>query len=542
MTAVALRRLFCVVPPSAALVAALAVAGCDINGLGSGDAPQRLDIVRGASAVAQVSPEGNVVYRCFVDQLQAVVTFKNGGIDIGQGLPLNNRITWISSDPQVIEVSNECDPQFRRCDPYPAPGSAVPFPGTDGAVFGPGVLIPHKVGTATITAEFVGLTASYDVQVRDIDRVEISPSVLTMAPATSSQLKVVATVEGYPLEINNNLTWRSDETGEAAARVLTVENASDGTTIAGRLIANRLGSTPIRVSATPILCADEAPFNALHAQVQVEPLQSLRIAREFADAPNDQLIFAQAANPSGENQDQAGAAQAVLTTNESIQATGVFDSGAEQDLTGQVLLESSDPEVVAPIVIGGLVVPLSAGSVQITARYGGSSGDDESAETGDAAEDAAAEDGGEQDQAQPLPLVISNALTLNTVAGELQSIDITPDHALVSALDSQRFAAIGHFSVNGATQTQPITRQLLWSVTDANDAVTLNAGVVSSGLQAGTFVSALVKAETFKLKAQTPIATSADASATLSAETLVCVVPRDVADASCPPSAAADTP
>ncbi len=476
----------------AALIAAGAgISACDISGLGVGNRPEKLEIVRSPSLASQIDPAGNVIYRCFPDQLQAVLTFSDGAVDASTSL--NERVVWKSQDPSVVEVGNSCSPLIRQCPEYPEPGSGVPLPDTtDGGLFGPAELIPRSVGKTTVSAEFVGFTAEYEVEVREIDSVLIDQNALRLAPETSGQLRVFTNVDGFELDVSSNLAWTtSDDDSEPEDRTLLVENASPSSqTIPGRVIALKLGG-PFKVRAEPLLCKDEAEFRNLEATIQVEPLVGLQIEREFVNAPNGELI---------------------VDTSEALKVTGAFADGATIDLTGQVRTESSDSTIVgASLFFPSTVSAAKAGTAQIKVIYGG---DDNNDEEGDI---------------DP-PEVQSNSLTFNSVDGELQDFSIAPLNQTITALGRQQFTAMGTFSVAGATRTQPITRAVRWQLLTLDDKTTSAATILTSGSSIGTAISASPEAGAFKVTGTVKIGDE-----DVVKNTVLCVKKPNTPTAACPP-------
>jgi hypothetical protein len=135
-----------------------------------------------------------------------------------------------------------------------------------------------------------------------------------------------------------------------------------------------------------------------------------------------------------------------------LAATGHFDDQSTQDLTAQAEWTSSDPNVTIGNVAGskGLATSTALGATTstITASF-----------------DA---------------VVGSTVLTVKAV--DLQSLEVTPAAATVTALHYQQFAATGHFS--DAT-TQVMTAEVGWASSDTGVA-TVSAAGRARGIYAST--------------------------------------------------------
>lgn len=462
--------------------AAAVVSACDISGVGDGSKPEKLEIVRNPNTdLIDLGGDVEQYFLCFPEQLQAVVTFSNGGID-SSGL-LNQRVLWSTSDPAVVEVSNAAA----------TGGEVVLIPGSETQAFSPGILVPRGVGTAKITAEFIGLSASYDVEVREVDSVQINKTEVKVAPETGDLLTLTAVIDGYTLDVTQSPLWQFDTDDEDVDDIATIGQSTGVITGVG------LGG-PLTAKADFPLCREDSKFADLTATVVVEELTGLQIAREFADAPNDELI---------------------VGTTEKLTVTGSFADGTALDLSGQVRVESSEVEVVAPgTVFPQFLTALEAGTAQLQAIYGG---DDENDEEGDT---------------DP-PEVRSNTITLNTVDGELQDFDITPLNPTITTLGVQQFVATGTFSVAGETRTQPITRGVVWAESTLEDEVTTLVDISNSSLSAGRAVSRSIDAGAFKITATRTLPSDdeeeEDDDNELVRETVLCVVKPNTPGAPCPP-------
>ncbi|MDD3762637.1 MAG: Ig-like domain-containing protein [Nevskiales bacterium] len=424
---------------AAGLSLSAVLGACNIGGIGDGNRLETLSIARQTSLLDASS---NVSYLCFTDKLQVIGTFTDGG-----QADYSARATWSSSDPAVVKVSNG-DIQLAS-DPTLAYAS--------------GTLVPVATGTATIKVEFVGLSASYDVEVRAPDELYMEQSELTVAPETSAGLTLRASVGGYTLNVTRAAVWSFEAPNDDVATIGIGTGVISAVAPGGPLVA----------TASLDACAGNPIEQDLKAQVNIEYPTALTLEREFVDAPNDELI---------------------VGTTESLRVTAQFAGGQTQDLSGLVLLTSDDTAVISPAVLLPQIVTAAAvGTAGVKATYGGDDGNDEEGDT------------------DP-PLVESNTVTLNAVERTLDSISIDPVNPTVEALDSQQFEAIGHY--DGDTVTQPVTRSVVWASSDTTVA-TIGTGLFGGGLAVST------KAEDGAVTVTATVGADDDA---LTDETTLCIV------------------
>ncbi|MFA5938787.1 MAG: hypothetical protein WC809_05480 [Sinimarinibacterium sp.] len=467
------------IPVAVLLASSVLVTACDIGGIGNGNKLETLEVSR---QTALIDRESKASYVCFTDKLQLIGTFTDGG-----QADYSARGEWTSSNPGIVEVSN----------------GDIPVPGSETLVFASGTIVPRAEGTATISAEFVGLSASYEVEVRKLpdDAIQITETAITLAPETVRGLSLTASVDGYLLNVTAAATWSfdaaTDAEAEANAEIATI-GVGSGIVVA-KLPENLSDTLPatLKARAEFPLCQDEAePTQPLRfeADVTVEELTGLALAREFVDAPNDELI---------------------VGTTEAFKVTGTFDSGATQDLTGQTLVESDNDEAATSLVlIPNLVSALEAGTAKLKAVYGGAADD--------------------EDDTFP-PEVTSNEVSINTVTGELQDFAIAPLNETITALERQQFVATGSFLVNGETRTQAITRGVVWAVSTPDDEATSVVAVSNALASAGLVTSLLPQADTVKVKA-----TRGSGDTAVSKETALCIVEPGAEAAECPPPESTD--
>jgi uncharacterized protein YjdB len=128
-------------------------------------------------------------------------------------------------------------------------------------------------------------------------------------------------------------------------------------------------------------------------------------------------------------------------------ATGTYNNGVTQNITGSVTWTSSNPGA-ATIAAGGLASAVAAGTTTITATLGS----------------------------------VAGATTLTVTAPALQSIAVTPVDAFVAAGGTEQYTATGTYS-NGSTQN--ITGSVMWTSSNPG-AATIAAGGLASAVAAGT--------------------------------------------------------
>ncbi len=384
------------------------LSACDINGIGQGNRIETLTIQK-ATATGLFGNSDNTAYLCFSDKLVAVGTFTDGG-----QADYSSRGVWTSSNPAVVKVSN----------------GDIQLPTDETLAFASGSIIPVAEGTATISVDFVGLHASYEVTVKPIEALALNQSTITVAPETSSSLSLSAQVAGYQIDATSAALWSFDNVDETVATI----GASTGT-----VTAVAVGG-PLTARAEFPLCPNYVAAQGLTATVNVAVPESLSLEREFSDITSGELV---------------------VGTTEALKVTAHFADGNTQDLSLQVPVNSDNDDAVISLgVLPNFVSASAAGQANLTAVYGG----DDSIET--------------EGDTDP-PEVDSAPLSLTAVERTLNSISITPQNSRVTALDTIQLQAIGSYD-NGAA-TQPITRSVIWAASDAT-VISVNNGLLFGGL------------------------------------------------------------
>lgn len=137
-------------------LALLGLAGCD--SIGDGSTIVALEV----QSAAGDTTDPFMVHRCLRDQLVAIATFTDG-----TRANYSGRVTWESSDPAVVAVSNGDLPAVQIVDGAFAASSFN---------YGSGILEPRAAsGTATVTARFLSFAASRQVQLYDAQTFRIVP-------------------------------------------------------------------------------------------------------------------------------------------------------------------------------------------------------------------------------------------------------------------------------------------------------------------------------------------------------------------------------
>ena len=140
---------------------------------------------------------------CIAKQLRLLIRFTDGSLG-----DFTTRATWSSSDPSVLAISNAFD---------------TTIPGRDGEFFIPGTLLPASEtgagSTVTITAEYQGLSQTFEVEVDALDPGPFSiaqgsgfsatevPDVVALAPVSSVLYSVRAMVNGEPRDVTGSATF-----------------------------------------------------------------------------------------------------------------------------------------------------------------------------------------------------------------------------------------------------------------------------------------------------------------------------------------------
>ncbi len=399
--------------PFVAVALSLALGAC--SGVGDGNAIESIEVLPGDGTV-DASDETFHVNECIPQSLAVVGTFSDGSRGTFTG-----RAAFSSDNPSVADVSD----------------GTVPVEGLEGQVYQRGAVLPAAPGTATITAEFVGLTASLAVTVDPLGEISFTSPNPTVGVDTAYLVNLETILLDNPANVRTAAFWSFVEPDDEIA---TIDTTTTTTTIAGRVIGIAEGG-PLLAKASFPLCGREYTTN-----VTIEPVDSLTLEREFTGTD--------AVPATGD---------LVIETSERFSTYGNFASGAErQDLTSQVSYDSSDDEIAIMGAVGGAnyVYGLAQGGpVEITSYFGVND-----AET-------------EEDDRLP-----SNSLPLSVVDAALDSFSISPQELVLPQNCTYQFTATGSF--DGGAYVQDITRHVSWTTEDFEIATVDNSFAIRGTFEA----------------------------------------------------------
>ena len=391
------------------------------SSIGDGNGPISLELKIGGAG------EDAEVFACQVSSPSVEVTFTNG--TIGNFFNQGRAITYSSSDPEVLAVSD---------------GS---FPSPDGQFFVPGVLVPIKPGTATITVEYLTFSDSIDVTVSP-SVIDITPKTQTLVQGQSVFFSATAVLQGRDsltaVDYSNLGQWRvvgaaeetSASTIEAGNGLLTAKDGAEGTDT---------------VEFSIDFCDTT---NSVQVTVVNQNLESVRLVS--ADQPDVAL----------------DAVNLPPDASFGVRAIGTFSGGFEQDLTNRVSFSFSGEDVGFANLRGtGLLTSLldaQGQSSTVSATF-----DPDSSVEGDE--------------------IVSAEIPFNVLDLSLDpaSLDITPKDALMLQNSTLQYSVSGTFQGNGESVNWDLSQDVLWSSDEPSLAALLNTSgsrglAVASPSQVGT--------------------------------------------------------
>lgn len=204
------------------IVAALAasvllLAGCEGVGDGSAPDPSSVKEFEKIGGTSQLGTDKQyTVYTCLPETLQFGISYTNGG---GRE-NFANRAKWTSSDKTVLYVSNAGE--------LAVPAANDPETGKPLYFRVSGRLVPLKVGTATITADFFGITLSKTYEVKNPQNIKVqalgafdpSKKEITLAHSTVQNALVSGEVDGTEIDLGFALDkWAFDTADETVAKL-----------------------------------------------------------------------------------------------------------------------------------------------------------------------------------------------------------------------------------------------------------------------------------------------------------------------------------
>lgn len=165
--------------------------GVDPTGDGGGPVAVRIQSSDSTSELQTVE--------CAATQLTAIATFTGGSAGDHD---VSTRVTWTSSNPGVIDVSNG------EIETAPASGDYFPA----------GTVIARTTGDAIIRADYAGLYASFSVSADAIASMRISPALTRMAPDSQTNFRLYVRPKSDRLEqdFTDSATWRVPSNSSAA--------------------------------------------------------------------------------------------------------------------------------------------------------------------------------------------------------------------------------------------------------------------------------------------------------------------------------------
>ncbi len=332
-----------------AAVLPLAIAACGGgNGVvGKGNGPDHLVVT---SNLAAAGASYFQMYECFRAKVQAILYFKDGSAG-----DYTSRVIWSSSSPGTVTVSN----------------GDQPIPNSSPAQFyANGVVTPVGGGTAVITANYFGLTASIGVSVGTPQSLTVKRIIqgnTVLPPALpSNQVQTTGnslTSTGFSMGVNTTETLTvvaqldGQEQNVASAGIdwhFQVPNDGEAT------INSNTGVITAITAGAPLIAVvgfDSCTYTA-STQVTVANITSISMTPEFAGDPTAVPPVPQP--------------QLVVGNTEKVNVYAQLDNGATQDISTQAQLASSDNTVVLFGVTGASNIAsalIEGGPVNISASF-----------------------------------------------------------------------------------------------------------------------------------------------------------------------------
>lgn len=297
--------------PTALSAVLLLLSACE-EATGEGQKPSYIEVTGSSGSSTVTSVE------CTASQLAAAVYFEgDSGTTSGD---FTERVEWVSSDETVVSVSN---------------GDIENGSGT--GTYNPGVILPKRPGTATITARYLDkeLIDSIDVQVLPIAEMRITPDDNKLAPESFREYTLEAfTSSGFPVEgLNSEISWRlpsvSSPADLAAIGTSVTVIALEGPVAEPFTIEARFPSCDRSVTKD-LLIEEPVSYELVTEQPEgavlpLEVVEAIKFVGIFADGAKQNLTFR-----TEYDQIEGGSGDAVLT---------LYASGTEDDV---YILEPSD--------------------------------------------------------------------------------------------------------------------------------------------------------------------------------------------------------
>lgn len=383
-----------------------------------------------------------------------------GHYDDGSTKDLTDNVTWDSSSPAIVTISN-------------SPGSH-------------GLATADSLGDSTITATLGSITDSTLVTVTDavVVSISVSPSSASIANGTQQSFTALGTYsDASTHDVTSEVTWESSD-----ENIVTISNLAGSEGVASALMDGAVTITAtyedaiadtasLTVTSATLISIDVTPINpsvakglqqqfvatGTYSDASTQDISSIvawssfdtNVATIDADGlatgvdVGSSVITATSGLVSGNTTltvDPATLVSIAISpsapsirngTLQQFTALGIYTDASTQDITASVVWSSSDTNI-ATIDANGLASSVSSGSTTITATLG----------------------------------MISDTADLTVLPATLTSIDVTPALPSIANGTSMYFVATGTFS---DASTQDLTDQVIWDSSDTNIATISNA-------------------------------------------------------------------
>jgi hypothetical protein len=453
------------------LAAVAVVAGLSACGaVGKGNAPVSLKLTPLGGNLNDPSIR---MYQCFQSLVTARVTFTDGSF-----ADYTNRVTWSSSSPGTVKVSN---------GDIAAPG---------GGFYAKGALIPASAGQAIVRADYLGLTATLLVTVGTPSSITVEavtandPRPTRLLPGdtvnigvgTTQDLSVVAVLDGVEKNVELSATWSFDAANDSVATLDPATGLLTGLSPGGPLIATaHFPACDLTASANVAVWAVKgitinpefanlgSTYSSIGQNLLVGNTEKINVLATFIDPQGNELKVNADGSPC-----YAGGSETCGSA-----------STAVQDISLQTTLSSSDSTIagfVAVLGVPNMLFGIAAGGpVNVFAEFTGA---------------------GVDLSATPAAISVQSA-TLESITLFWTPRDPTdpvtdpnippsvPPTITAGSDEFVQFTAIGNY--DGGAITQDITRQAVWTSSDPAVATVgsapSNAGVANSANLAGGSVT-----------------------------------------------------
>ncbi len=399
------------------------LAACS-GAVGQGNAPKVLVISKSGVVPTETSGLDSLrMYQCIPSVLASTMFFQDGSSGT-----FTTRVTWSSSDPGTVEVSN----------------GDIEVSAGSGTYYAAGTLVPVTSGDAIVTADYDGIEAQIAISIGTPQSITVKTlqgsnylvptgNAFSLGVGTTQSLQVTAWLDGVETDVTDYATWSLQSAYDSEA---TIAAATGAITAVG---AGSQSLVPVTGFAPCTLTNISDPSNALGFTVQ--HIQGIAIEPEFSGNP-----------------------QLIVGNTEKMNVQATLDDGTVQDVSSLATLSSSDTAIAA--FSGYTLSAVAAGGPAII---------------------GASFTGGGVSYSAPSLTVSTATATLQTVSicwtallDTFSGCPSSKDTATVTAgsLTPVQFHAVGTYDTG--TLTQDITRQVSWASSD-----TTAATITSRGSKAG---------------------------------------------------------